>query len=101
MRYLILGAGALGGFFGGMLLKGGADVTFLVRPARASQLNRDGLVIKTQDGGELCTEVRTVQQGQLDGTYDVVLLCCKAYDLDSAMDAIAPAMGEQSAIVPM
>jgi 2-dehydropantoate 2-reductase len=101
MRYLILGAGALGGYFGGMLLKGGADVTFLVRPARAAQLKRDGLVIKTQDGGELRTQVRTVQQGQLDGTYDVVLLCCKAYDLDSAMDAIAPAMNEQSVIAPV
>jgi 2-dehydropantoate 2-reductase len=101
MRYLILGAGALGGYFGGMLLKGGADVTFLVRPARAAQLKRDGLVVKTQDGGELRTQVRTVQQGQLDGTYDVVLLTCKAYDLDGAMDAIAPAMGEQSVIVPV
>ena len=101
MRYLVLGAGALGGYFGGMLLKGGADVTFLVRPARAAQLQRDGLVIKTQDGGELRTQVRTVQQGQLDGTYDVVLLSCKAYDLDGAIDAIAPAMGEQSVIVPV
>src|SRR5277367_895792 len=98
MRFLVLGAGALGGYFGGMLLKGGADVTFLVRPARAAQLQRDGLVIKTQDGGELRTQVRTVQQGQLDGTYDVVLLSCKAYDLAGAMDAIAPAMGEQSVI---
>ncbi|MBR0969880.1 hypothetical protein JQ572_04780 [Bradyrhizobium japonicum] len=48
MRYLVLGAGALGGYFGGMLIKGGADVTFLVRPARAAQLERDGLVIKTR-----------------------------------------------------
>ena len=101
MRYLVLGAGALGGFFGGMLLKGGADVTFLVRPARAAQLNRDGLVIKTQDGGELRTRVKIVQQGDLDSTYDVVLLTCKAYDLDSAMDAIAPAISEQSVIVPL
>lgn len=101
MRFLVLGAGALGGYFGGMLLKGGANVTFLVRPARAAQLNRDGLVIKTQDGEELRNHVRTVQQGQLDGTYDVVLLCCKAYDLEGAMDAIAPAMGEQSVVLPV
>lgn len=101
MRYLVLGAGALGGYFGGMLLKGGADVTFLVRPGRASQLKRDGLIIRTQDGSELRTQVKTVQQGQLDGTYDVVLLTCKSYDLDAAMDAIAPAMGEQSVIVPV
>jgi len=37
MRFLIIGAGALGGYYGGMLLKGGADVTFLVRPRRAAQ----------------------------------------------------------------
>jgi 2-dehydropantoate 2-reductase len=67
MRYLVLGAGALGGFFGGMLLKGGADVTFLVRPARAAQLRRDGLIAKTQDGGELRIQAKTIQQGQLDG----------------------------------
>jgi 2-dehydropantoate 2-reductase len=100
MRYLVLGAGALGGYFGGKLIKGGADVTFLVRPARAAQLQRDGLVVKSQDG-EIRTQVKTVQQGQLVGTYDVVLLCCKAYDLDGAISAIAPAMGEQSVIVPL
>src|SRR3954452_10285346 len=101
MRFLILGAGALGGFFGAMLIKGGADVTFLVRPSRAAQLKRDGLVIKTQDGAELRSQVRTVEQGHLDGTYNVVLLTCKAYDLDSAMDAIAPAIGENNVIVPV
>ena len=101
MRYLILGAGALGGYFGAMLIKGGADVTFLVRSARGAQLKRDGLVVKTQDGDELRSPVRTVQQSQLQGTYDVVLLTCKAYDLEGAMDAIAPAMGEQSVIVPV
>ena len=101
MRYLVLGAGALGGYFGGMLLKGGADVTFLVRPARAAQLRNDGLIVRTQDGGEFSAQVRTVQKGQLDGTYDVILLSCKAYDLDGAMDAIAPAIGEQSVIVPV
>jgi len=50
MRYPVLGASAFGGCFGGMLLKGGADVTFLVRPKRAAQLQRDGLVVKSQNG---------------------------------------------------
>jgi 2-dehydropantoate 2-reductase len=100
MRYLVLGAGALGGYFGGMLLKGGADVTFLVRPKRAAQLERDGLVVKAQDG-EVRAPAKTIQQGQLHGTYDVVLLCCKAYDLDGAMAAIAPAMDDDSVILPL
>jgi 2-dehydropantoate 2-reductase len=101
MRFLVLGAGALGGYFGGMLVKGGADATFLVRPARAAQLRQDGLVINMQDRGELRTQVKTIQQGDQYGAYDVVLLCCKAYDLDAAIEAIAPAMGEQSVIVPL
>jgi|HubBroStandDraft_6_1064221.scaffolds.fasta_scaffold339701_2 2-dehydropantoate 2-reductase len=101
MRYLVLGAGALGGYFGGRLLKGGADVTFLVRPARAAQLDRDGLVIKAPDGSELRTPVKTVEQDRCDGSYDVVLLTCKAYDLESAMDAIAPAIGARSVVVPV
>lgn len=100
MRYLVLGAGALGGYFGGMLLKGGADVTFLVRPKRAAQLQRDGLVVKSQDG-ELRVQARTLQQGEVDGAYDVVLLCCKAYDLDDAISAIAPAVGDQSVVLPL
>ena len=100
MRYLVLGAGALGGYFGGKLIKGGADVTFLVRPARAAQLQRDGLVVKSQDG-EIRTPAKTIQQGQVDGAYDVVLLCCKAYDLNGAMAAIAPAIGDQSVVLPL
>ena len=100
MRFLVLGAGALGGYFGAKLIKGGADVTFLVRPARAAQLQRDGLVVKAQDG-EFRTKAKTVQQGQVNGSYDVVLLCCKAYDLKGAISAITPAMGDQSVIFPL
>src|SRR5437764_11933702 len=81
MRFLIIGAGALGGYYGGMLLKGGADVTFLVRPRRAAQLAERGLIVKNADG-ELVTGVRTVQAGDIGGPYDVVFLTCKAYDLD-------------------
>jgi 2-dehydropantoate 2-reductase len=100
MRFLVLGAGALGGYFGAKLIRGGADVTFLVRPARAAQLQRDGLVVKAQDG-ELRTQAKTVQQGQVNGSYDVVLLCCKAYDLKEAISVITPAMGDQSVILPL
>ena len=99
MRFLVLGAGAIGGYFGGKLMKGGADVTFLVRPRRAGQLAERGLVLKAQDG-EIRAPARAVQAGQVDGPYDVVLLCCKAYDLDDAMAAIAPAVGPGSAVLP-
>jgi len=100
MRFLILGAGALGGFFGAKLVHSGADVTFLVRPKRAAQLQRDGLIVKSQDW-EIRTTVKTIAQGQIDAPFDVILLSCKAYDLEGAMDAIAPAVGASSAILPM
>ena len=99
MRFLVLGAGAIGGYFGGKLMKGGADVTFLVRPRRAGQLAERGLILKAQDG-EIRAPARAVLAGQVDGAYDVILLCCKAYDLDDAMAAIAPAIGPASAILP-
>ena len=101
MRWLVLGAGALGGFFGARLQQEGADVTFLVRPRRAEQLRRDGLVVHTQDGETLRTKVRTIQSGGVDRPFDVVLLACKAYDLETAMEAIEPAVVPGTAILPV
>ena len=99
MRFLVLGAGAIGGYFGGKLHKGEADVTFLVRPRRAAQLADRGLVLRAQDG-EIRAPVRTVLAGRIDTPHDVILLCCKAYDLDDALLAIAPAVGPGSAVLP-
>ena len=100
MRLLIIGAGALGGYYGGMLLKGGADVTFLVRPRRAAQLAERGLTIKMPDG-DITTPVRTVSAGAVGGPYDVVFLACKAYDLDAAIDDFAPALAPDGAVLPV
>ena len=93
MKILILGAGAIGGYVGGRLLQSGADVTFLVRPARNEALKRDGLVIKSTKG-DITQKVKTVTAASDGGPYDLVLLTCKAYDLDSAIDAIASAIAE-------
>ncbi len=99
MRYLVLGAGAIGGYFGGKLAQAGADVAFLVRPRRAKQLAEHGLVLKAHEG-ETRIAVKTVQASGIATPYDVVLLCCKAYDLPDAIAAIAPAVGPGSAILP-
>ena len=101
MKILILGAGGIGGYFGGRLAQAGADVTFLVRPKRREQLERDGLVIESPLGNARVA-VKTVVAEELTHGYDIVLFTCKAYDLDSAMEAIAPAMrGTSCALVPM
>jgi 2-dehydropantoate 2-reductase len=100
MKILILGAGAIGGYVGGRLHQTGADVTFLVRPARQAAIERAGLVIKSTKG-DVTQKVKTVLKGSEGGPYDVVLLTPKAYDLDSAIEAIAPAVGENTTIVPL
>lgn len=100
MKILILGAGAIGGYIGGRLQQSGADVTFLVRPARRERLERDGLVIKSTKG-DVTQKVKTVLNGGEGGPYDIVLLTCKAYDLDSAIEAIAPAVGPNTTVVPL
>src|SRR5205085_1182965 len=92
--------GAIGGYAGGRLQQSGADVTFLVRPARRAALQRDGLVINSPKG-DVTQKVKTVLKGSEGGPYDIVLLTCKGYDLDSAIAAIAPAVGADTTVVPL
>ena len=100
MKTLILGAGAIGGYVGGRMHQSGADVTFLVRQGRHAALQRDGLVIKSTKG-DITQKVKAVLGGAEGGPYDVVLLTCKAYDLDSAITAVLPAVGEKTTVVPL
>jgi len=100
MRILVLGAGGVGGCFGGRFAESGADVTFLVRPRRRAQLDKNGLVVRSAFG-DIVTPVTTIDSGEITVPYDLVLLSCKAYDLDDAMAAIAPAMGADSMVLPL
>jgi len=105
MRILILGAGGTGGYFGGRLAQAGIDVTFLVRPARAAQLQRDGLVIRSPLG-DAAFPVAHVTADALPALaaarpFDLVMLSCKAYDLDSSIQAIAPAVGAGTTVLPI
>ena len=100
MRILVVGAGAVGGYFGGRLLDAGRDVTFLVRPQRAAELARTGLVIESRLGN-VRRDAPTVTADALHTPYDLVLLGCKAYDLDDAISSFAPAVGRDTAILPV
>lgn len=101
MRVLVLGAGALGRYFGGRLIEAGtAEVAFLVRPARQAALARDGLRIESPFGA-WSGPVATVTADEARPGWDVVLLSCKAYDLDDAIAAIRPAVDARTAILPV
>ncbi|MEA2880784.1 MAG: 2-dehydropantoate 2-reductase [Bradyrhizobium sp.] len=101
MRILVVGAGAIGGYFGGRMLQSGADVTFLVRPRRAKELADAGLVIKSPLGDATLKNPPTVQADKLGEKFDVVLVSCKAFDLEDAITSFAPAVGQDTAIIPL
>lgn len=99
MKLLILGAGGIGGLFGGRLAQAGVDVTFLVREKRKGQLQRDGLRVESQFG-DFTIPVKAKTQDEIRPEYNVVILTCKAYDLPSAIESIRPAMAGKAAVLP-
>ncbi len=101
MRTLVVGAGAIGGYFGGRMLQAGRDVTFLVRPRRAAELADAGLVIKSPNGDVTLRQPPTVLANDIAEPFDVVLLSCKAFDLDDAMKSFVGAVGPRTAIIPL
>jgi 2-dehydropantoate 2-reductase len=98
-RILVVGAGAVGGYFGGRLAEAGRDVTFLVRPKRAEQIRRDGLRIVSPHG-DATLRPKLVEAGAIAGPYDLILLGVKGYGLDAVLSDLAPAVGAGSAILP-
>ncbi len=101
MRILVIGAGATGGYFGGRILQAGGDVTFLVREKRAALLAEQGLIIKSPLGDVTLRNPPTITAGKIKAPYDIVLLSCKAYDLDDAIASFAPAVGPDTVIIPV
>src|SRR5438067_8031778 len=100
MRILVVGAGAVGGYFGGRLAQAGRDVTFLVRPSRAKQLAQDGLRIISPHGDAVLTP-KLINANKIDTPYDLVFLSVKAYALEAAMNDFAAAVGPETMIFPV
>jgi 2-dehydropantoate 2-reductase len=101
VRILVVGAGAIGGYFGARLIAAGRDVTFLVRPRRAEQLRRIGLVVTSQLGDLNLPTPALRYAGSLEGFYDLVILSCKSYDLESSIKDFAVAVGPDSRVLPL
>jgi 2-dehydropantoate 2-reductase len=98
-KILVLGAGGIGGYFGGRLVESGADVTFLVREGRRKILSEQGLQIESPFG-DAQLAVETLVASDVAAIYDAVILTCKAYDLDTAVAAIAPAVAPTGYVLP-
>jgi 2-dehydropantoate 2-reductase len=100
MRMLVVGAGSTGGYFGGRLAQAGRDVTFLVRPARAAQIEERGLEILSPHGN-YTLRPQLVTADRLSERYDAILLTVKASALDSALADMARATGPETMILPV
>lgn len=99
-KLLMLGAGGVGGYFGARLIEAGVDVTFMVRTARAESLRARGLRVVSPHGN-LHLPVQCVTRETVKPEYDLVMLAPKAYDLADALEAIEPAMGPQTLVLPL
>jgi 2-dehydropantoate 2-reductase len=99
VRALIVGAGSVGGYFGGRLAAAGRDVTFLVRPRRATQLA--GKLTISSQGQETVVPVRSITTGETAGAFDVILLAVKAYQLEGAIEDFAAHVSGTSMILPV
>ncbi len=100
MRILVIGAGAVGGYFGGRLAEAGRDVTFLVRARQAEVIREHGLrIISPHGNGTL--HPKLILAGEIAGAYDLIILCVKAYSLEAAINDFAPAVGPGTMILPL
>jgi 2-dehydropantoate 2-reductase len=101
MRILVVGAGAVGGYFGGRLIQAGRDVTFLVLPKRVEQMQAQGLRILSPSHGDFTVRPKVTTAAQIASPYDVIFLSVKSYSLAGAIDDFAPAVGPQTVIIPV
>ncbi len=104
MRILIVGAGATGGFYGGKLALAGRDVTFLLRDRRAQQIREHGLQILPHRGDPITVHPKILTAADLRSNpqhFDLIIISTKAYQLEAALDDIAPAVGPGTMLLPI
>ena len=101
MRILIVGAGAIGGYFGARLIAAGRDVTFLVRARRAEQLRRTGLQVTSPLGDLSLPTPPTTTAETLKDFYDLVIVSSKSYDLEGSIKDFAAGVGPNSQVLPL
>jgi 2-dehydropantoate 2-reductase len=100
MKITVVGAGAVGGYFGGRLAEVGLDVSFLVRANRAKQLTNSGLIIKSLCG-DLTIRPPIVQDIQEIKDCDLVILSVKNYQLIEALPQIRPLVNLGAKVLPL
>lgn len=97
----MIGAGGVGGYYGGLLARLGHEVTFLARGAHLEAIRQNGLQIKSVHGDFTVSPARATNNLALIGRFDLVLFCVKTYDTESAAQAIKPIIGKDTLILSL
>jgi 2-dehydropantoate 2-reductase len=100
MRIAVIGAGGVGGYFGGRLAAAGADVHFLARGAHLDALRANGLRIESPKGNVHIARVNATADPSAIGPCDIVLFCVKLYDLEAALASLPPLVGPDTIVLP-
>lgn len=101
MNVLVMAAGSVGGYFGGLLAKAGNDVLFVARGENLSAITNRGLIVESETSGNFTVEAKAVERPDGSWIADLVLFCVKSYHNSVAMDTIAPAVGPETAVLTL
>lgn len=101
MRFAVIGAGGIGGYFGGRLAVGGHDVWFVARGDNLAALRRDGLTVKSIAGDFAVAPVQATADAREIGAVDFVLLCTKTWQVPAAMAQLRPLIGPGTGVVTL
>jgi len=100
MRVAVIGAGGIGGYFGGRLAAAGTDVTFVARGAHRDALRANGLRIES-GLGDVVVPAKTVEDAAQIGAVDVVIVAVKLWDTQAAVGMIAPLLHDETAVISL
>ena len=99
MNIVVIGAGALGVYFGGRLLEVGQNVSFFVREKRGEQLKNEGLKISSPEGDFESRDVSIYTSPEQISNADLIILSVKGYHLDSVIPQIQTIVEHTGAFV--
>ncbi|MEH6836859.1 MULTISPECIES: ketopantoate reductase family protein [Falsihalocynthiibacter] len=99
MRIAVMGAGALGGYFGARLAAAGNEVVLIARGAHLAAIQERGLKILSPRGDLHMSEIAATDDPRSVGPVDVVLFMVKNYDVESGAQAIAPMLKSDTMVV--
>jgi len=101
MRIAVIGAGGVGGYFGGKLANGGADVTFIVRGATLEAMRTKGLRVDSIKGDFIIENPNATDDPASVGHVDAIFVAVKAWQIAESAEQIKPMLGDDTMVIPL